>query len=746
MNDDSREAWPIRRFYQRRFAQFHTRLSTLKTRWIEAKSNPFPSAAAKVWPNNSHTVGTLRASKAHLRDLLEMTSDWFWEQDTEFRFTYFSTGWSMQTATPPLAPLGKALWELHGIDLTSDAWATYRTALNHHQSFQNFEYCIRTGTGEECWLSMSGQPLFDRIGHFCGYYGTGHDFTEQRRTEERQRLAAAVFEAVREAIFITDPERHIVAVNPAFTALSGYSEVEALGCEPHFLNDRRHGNPSTAPLWEAVTHRGFWQGELLWERKDGATSVILATVSEVHDDAGRLSHYVGVATDITHQKAAEQRIEHLAYYDALTDLPNRTLLEQRAERMLALATRQRRSLAVLFLDLDRFKEVNDSLGHAEGDALLIQVAARLRENTRETDTICRLGGDEFVLLLPNASQEEAAQVADKMLIAFRQTFPLAGHHLQVTLSIGIALYPHDGCQVSDLLKNADAALYQAKQNGRNTRACYAQAMHTAHFERLVLKSELHPAIAAGQLSAYYQPKVRMIDGQIMGAEALIRWQHPEHGLILPGRFIPLAEASDLIVELGDWMLTEVCRQLAAWRAAGLPALTVAVNLAARHFRDPGLVAQIRGLLAAHRLHPQALELELTESSLLETGPQTTETLLALERLGVGLAIDDFGTGYSNLSYLKRLPLTTLKIDRIFVRNLVSDAHDRTLATTIITLGHGLGLQVVAEGVETNEQRRILFDQGCDLAQGYFFGRPMPAADFVAEWIQQAVNNSLNFTI
>ncbi|MCC8998638.1 MAG: EAL domain-containing protein [Candidatus Contendobacter sp.] len=689
-------------------------------------------------PTEIELRARLRASEARFRDLLEMTSDWFWEQDAQFRFTYFSTGLA-QTHISSTELLGKTRWEL-STNLTPEQWATHRAVLDAHQPFREFEYCIHTDAGEERWLSINGQPQFDERGCFSGYRGAGRDITERRRTEERQRLAAAMFEAARDAIFITDTERHIVAVNPAFTALSGYSEAEVLGRNPRFLKSERQAEARSAPLWEVVGRKGFWQGEFWNQRKDGGTYAVLTTISEVRDPSGQISHYVGVATDITHQKAAEQRIKHLAYYDALTDLPNRALLGQRAELALALAARRHEALAVLFLDLDRFKEINDALGHAEGDLLLVQAAARLKALTQDTDTVCRIGGDEFVLLLPETDQEGALQAADKILAAFRQPFPVARYPLRITVSIGIALYPHDGLNVADLLKNADAALHQAKQDGRNTRTFYAQEMNVAAFERLVLESELRLAIAAGQLRAYYQPKVRMIDGQIIGAEALVRWRHPERGLIPPGRFIPLAEASDLIVELGDWILAEVCRQLAVWRDAGLPSLTVAVNLAARHFRDPGLVAQIQGLLTAHSLPPQALELELTESSLLETGPHTEETLLALERLGVGLAIDDFGVGYSSLSYLKRMPLTALKIDQSFVRDLVSDHDDRTLAATIVALGHGLGLQVVAEGVETSEQRRILLDQGCDLAQGYFFGRPAPAEDFVTELIRQGSSN------
>ena len=348
--------------------------------------------------------------------------------------------------------------------------------------------------------------------------------------------------------------------------------------------------------------------------------------------------------------------------------------------------------------------------------------------------MCRLGGDEFVLLLPEADQDGALRVADKVIAAFRQAFAVAGHPLRVTVSVGIALYPDDGQDFGTLLKNADTALYRAKQDGRNTRVFYDQAMNVATFERLVMEEELRQAIQAGQLCAYFQPKVRLADGALVGAEALVRWRHPERGLVSPGQFIPVAEASDLIVDLGDWMLVEVCRQLVAWRRQGLPALTVAINLAARHFRQPGLVDRLRDLLEAHGLPAQALELELTESTLLDAGADIAANLAQLERLGVGLALDDFGTGYSSLSYLKRLPLTTLKIDRSFVRDLATDSDDRILAATIIALGHQMELKVVAEGVETEEQRQILLEQGCDLAQGYLFDRPMPPEAFATAWL------------
>lgn len=554
-------------------------------------------------------------------------------------------------------------------------------------------------------------------------------------------LALILFEAAREAILITNADGDIVAVNPAFTALSGYSEAELRGKNPRLLKSGRQSTTHYSVLWQTLRREDAWQGEFWNQRKDGGLYVALTTIRAVRDAEQRLTHYVGIATDITGQKEAEQRIEYLAGHDALTGLPNRTLLTERAELALALAARRCESLAVLSLDLDQFKEVNDALGHAGGDALLMQVTARIKALIRQSDILCRIGSDEFALLLPDTGREKALCVVDRLVAAFSQPFAVADHSLRMTTSIGIALYPQDGAQFAELLKNADAALYQAKQNGRNALAFYDRQMNMATFERLVLESELRKAIEAGQLRAYFQPKVRLADGALVGAEALVRWQHPEHGLIPPGRFISVAESSDLIVKIGDWMLGEASRQLAIWREAGLPSLTVAVNLAARHFHTPELTDGLRSLLAAHGLAPQLLELELTESTLLDVGAETMNTLQTIQQLGVGLSIDDFGTGYSSLSYLKRLPITTLKIDQSFVRDLANDSDNQIIVNTMITLGHNLGLTVIAEGVETEQQRQILHDQGCDLTQGYLFSPPLPAEDFIA-WARQYAGNGV----
>ncbi|MDS4030550.1 MAG: EAL domain-containing protein [Candidatus Contendobacter sp.] len=684
-----------------------------------------------------HREQALTASEARFRDLLAMASDWFWEQDEHFRFTFISSenvklGLD-QRETAPITLLGKTRWEMP-TNLTAGQWATHQAMLEAHQAFRDFEYRLQLADGKELWSSVNGRPLFDSSNRFIGYRGTGRNITERKRAEARQRLAAVVLEAARDAIIVIDSDTawKIIAVNPAFTALTGYTEAEARGRSARMLWAERQPEDYFETIIQILAREGMWQGELRIRRKDGEHRIVLASVGTVRDSEGRTTRYVGIATDTTALKAAEQRIERLAYYDPLTNLPNRVLLAQRAELALALARRRDEGVAVLLLDLDRFKEVNDSLGHTEGDTLLVQVAARLQGLTRAEDTACRLGGDEFVLLLPATDQGGALQVAEKVLAACHQPFEVCGHQLRETVSIGVALYPHDGASFAELLKNADAALHRAKHEGRNTRVFYDRAMNDALFERLLLESDLRQALADGQLRAYYQPKVQLADGTLIGAEALVRWQHPVRGLLAPGQFVPVAEASDLIVALGDWMLAEVCSQLAAWRQQGWPPLPVAINLAARHFRRLDLVDRISNLLATYNLPASALELELTESTLLETGSQTTDTLRTLHQLGVGLAIDDFGTGYSSLSYLKRLPLTALKIDRSFVRDLVTDPDDRIFAATIVALGHQLNLEVVAEGVETEDQRRILLDQDCDLAQGYLFGFPMPSNAF-ANW-------------
>jgi diguanylate cyclase (GGDEF)-like protein/PAS domain S-box-containing protein len=664
------------------------------------------------------------------RTVVRFATDFIYWRSADGRMRYVSDTAESVTGYPVKAFLDQPdlLDEIVHPD-DRDLWQRHLHQLDHKGNIEPCDFRIVMPTGEIRWISHQCQPVVDEQGHFDGMRGSHSDITVRKQAETRLRLAGAVFESAHEAILVTDADNQIVAVNPAFSQITGYKESEVLGSKPSLLKSCLTPTETYAAMWRELNQHGHWQGEFSNQHKDGSVYEVLAAISAVRDENGRLTHYVGIETDISAMKAAEARIEHLAFHDALTGLPNRTLLLDRANLALALAARSREQAAILFLDLDRFKEVNDSLGHAAGDALLQEAGRRLHGLVRETDTVSRLGGDEFVLLLAGVGSEGAKEVSEKILQLMRDPFTVEGHSLSLSTSIGIALFPVDGTDIGELLKNADTALYRAKEEGRNTLVFYNRDMNIATFEKLVLESELKAAIEKGELVTYYQPKVNLDDGSLIGAEALVRWRHPQHGLILPGRFIPVAETSSLIEDVCAWVMSDVCRQLADWRNGGLPSVTVAVNLASRNFRVPGMVKRMQNLIASHNLPTTALEIELTESALLEAEEQVIANLLAIKHLGIGLAIDDFGTGYSSLSYLRRLPISALKIDRSFVRDLETDLDDRTLAGSIIALGNSLSLGVIAEGVETEAQRDILLGLGCRTGQGYLYSRPIPAHEF-----------------
>jgi len=465
--------------------------------------------------------------------------------------------------------------------------------------------------------------------------------------------------------------------------------------------------------------------KLLNQRKGSSFYARLESLSAQEAGGGRVCRTS--ISDITERKRAEETIQHLAYYDPLTDLPNRTLFHDRLNQALVRARRSHQKLAVMFLDLDRFKIVNDTLGHAIGDCLLQGVARRLISCIRETDTLARLGGDEFMLLLPGIScAEDAIKAAQRILETFRPPFYFDGRELHVTLSLGIALFPNDGEDVQTLLKNADIAMYRAKEQGRNNYQFYTPAMNAAALERLALENNLRWALERREFVVHYQPQVDLRTGQIIGMEALIRWKHPELGLISPRRIIPLAEETDLIVPISEWVLYTACSQNKAWQKAGLPPVRMAVNLSARHFKHKDFLKTIAYTLRETGLDPGYLDLELTEGVLMENVEATATTLLELKAMGVHLSMDDFGTGYSSLNYLKRFPLNLLKIDRSFVQNVTTDSEDAAIVRLIVDIAHSLKLKAIAEGVETEEQLLFLRTHRCDAIQGYYFSRPVPA--------------------
>jgi len=566
------------------------------------------------------------------------------------------------------------------------------------------------------------------------------DITEKKRAERALRESEERFRSIVQhawdVIVILDAQMRIDYISPRGQSMLGY-EPEALLSKSalEFIHPEDLAQVRTAFAEVLTSNQRGAPTEFRFRHQHGYWTEVEAVATNLFERP-EIGGVLVILRDVSERRQAEERIEHLAHHDPVTGLPNRTLLAEQAELVLALIARHKDNLSLLFCDLDHFKDINDSLGHVVGDLLLMEVASRMKKALRDTDTLARLGGDEFIILLPHVGRDGAARVAEKILTTFQEPVVLVDHRLVVTGSIGISVYPYNGANFQELLKNSDTAMYQAKQAGRNVFRFYDPAMHTASLERLTLMSALRKAIQTGQLKTYFQPKVSLVDGRVVGAEALVRWQHPNEGLISPGRFIPWAEDNDLIIGIGCWVLEDVCRQLAIWRQAqlqGLMGLSVAVNIAARHFCAPHLASDLETLLQRYDLPHDALELELTESAVLEAGLETLTTLQQLRQVGFTLAIDDFGTGYSSLAYLKNLPITSLKIDRSFVRDLTTDPDDRAIAGIIVTLGHSLGLEVVAEGIETEEQRVILLEQGCDVAQGYLFSPPLPAVEFV-EWV------------
>ena len=563
-------------------------------------------------------------------------------------------------------------------------------------------------------------------------FATWYDLSPERAARQREKRARTVFENTSEGIIVTDTEQRILAVNPAFTEITGYDEPEVLGETPRLLKSGRHDNAFYQSMWASLKETGRWRGEFWNRRKNGEVYPQLSTITTVYDDSGELTNYIGVFGDITHVKRSEEALYRLAHHDALTSLPNRTLLRARLEQSIARARRDGRMLALLFLDLDMFKNVNDSLGHPVGDALLQRVAEAMEAQIRAADSIARLGGDEFVVLMEDIEDPNAAAtLARRLLGTLANPFKVQSRELYITASIGISIYPVDGTDMDTLLSNADVAMYQAKDQGRNTYRFFEPAMTEGALERLRLENALRGALARGELRLEYQPQFRLDDGCMHGVEVLARWQHPEFGEVSPGRFIPIAEESGMIVELGSWVLEAACRQLAAWDEAGFLVPRLAVNLSMQQLERRDLTDQVIAALRRTGVEPDRLELEVTETMLMRHAERVIANLEDLRALGITLAVDDFGSGFSSMIYLKRLPISRLKIDKTFIDQVTRDPADDAIARAIITLGRGLGLDVLAEGVETEEQADFLRREGCAEAQGYLFGQPMTADELVA---------------
>lgn len=549
---------------------------------------------------------------------------------------------------------------------------------------------------------------------------------EIKRRTARLKLANSVFDHSSEGVVISDADGNILSVNPAFTTITGYAAEEAIGQSTRLLKSDRHDDGFYRRMWSALNENGHWQGEIWNRRKNGEAYLEWLTINKVAADDDSGASYVAVFSDITELQRKDERIRHLAYHDALTDLPNRILLTDRLQHAIVRGRREDTRLALMFIDLDRFKIINDTQGHEIGDLLLIELARRFKDKLRAMDTVARMGGDEFVVLLENMPTETlAADIASDLIRTAAQPMQIRGNLVQVSASVGIALCPDDGKEASELMKHADTAMYAAKTAGRNTFRFFRSEMTVAATRRHEMEIELRHAIEHDQLELHYQPKVCLTNGQVQGVEALLRWRHPVRGLVPPDEFISIAEETDLIVSLGNWVLEQACEQIVDWKLRGLD-LQVAVNLSARQLQRGELVEQIRALAACRRVAPHALQLEVTESVMMADPEQACRQLQELREMGMSIAMDDFGTGYSSLSYLRQLPIDVLKIDRSFVMDADHDEEDATLVRTILALAQALKLTTVAEGVENEAQADLLREAGCDFGQGYLFSHPLQA--------------------
>lgn len=673
----------------------------------------------------------LRHSEIRLKEAQQLAGLGNWEWDLETGSMHWSeqlyvmlglhpqqTAPSIEALLSHIPPAQRGMVEQH-----------IQETLHSRNAYQLEHQVLCTGGKLRTWYSQ-GKLLLDEKRRPQRLLGTCQDITQRKQSEsEMAKLSSAVTQAA-DAILITDQDGLVEYVNPAFENMTGYSLKEIYGQRPNVLKSDRHDQDFYRRLWETILADRVFRDVLINRKKDGSLYYEEKTINPLKDEHGKITHFIATSKDITERMLTQQRLSYLAHHDVVTELPNRAFFIERLEHALKLARSRHTALAVLFLDLDRFKNINDTLGHSMGDLLLQQLGQRLRTCVAEEDTLARLGGDEFTLLLENTHEVRVTQTVNQILQVMTQPFHLDEHEVFVTTSIGVGYYPQHGSDVHELLKHADAAMYCAKQRGRNTWQVYAADMTQTSLERLNLETELRYALERNEFVLHYQPQLQLSNDHVHAVEALLRWQSSSRGLISPDVFIPVLEETGMIASVGRWVLYTACAQAQHWRQSGY-ALQMAVNISSVQFRADDFITYLAQVLAETGLPAEYLELEITESVIMENAAETITRLQALSDMGVRLAIDDFGTGYSSLSYLKRFPIHTLKIDRSFVNDIAKDRDDAAIVKTIVDMGHNMKLTVVAEGVETVEQLSFLRDCDCDSMQGYWLSRPLNADDFMS---------------
>ena len=657
--------------------------------------------------------------------------DWIHEPIVSMDMDGYLTGWNRGAQIlfgyTPAEAIGQHILFLYAEEPADHNDEIHELFLDHGTPLM--EVRRRKKSGETFRANLHLSHILDQNNQAIGMVAHFSEVKDRLSAEDKQRLHARIIEDSEEGIIITDTDERIVSVNSAFIRITGYSAAEAIGQTPDLLRSGVHSTDFRAQVHAAMHGAGAWHGEIIGKRKSGDLFPQSVSIGVVRNADGEVSHAFSIFSDISVLRAAEERMQRIVNYDSLTGLPNRTLFHQLAERTLATARRSQDHSALLVIDLNRFTSINDSLGHEVGDELLRQVGQRFRKALRDEDILSRFGGDEFVVALVNIQKREhSGLVAEKLLASLETLFVIESHALHVSASIGIAIYPEDGINTAELQRAADAAMKRVQKNNDSSYLFYSSEMNVRAKEQWQLEGELRHALTCNHLVLYYQPKVSLRTGRIVGAEALVRWPHLEQGMIPPGKFVPLAEETGLILELGSWVLEDACRQIRSWMDTGLEPMPIAVNLSARQF-DNQLPERLRAVIERHGIPSELLRLEITESLLVRGAENVIPIMNELVAMGFNLSLDDFGTGYSSLAYLKKFPITTLKIDRAFVIGVPDDENDCAIAGAIVTMGKQLRQEIVAEGVETKEQMTFLRNLGCDQLQGYLFSPPVSAEAF-----------------
>jgi len=675
---------------------------------------------------------SLKKTNHQFRAIADMAQEFIYLRQIDGTYTYVSPSCANITGYQPADFYNEpSLMNQLIYENDRELWSNHVHHINDGGVPESFDIRLRAKDGKIVWINHICMPVFDNNGKQTCVRSTNLDITHRKTLEIKLNQAATVFDNTTEGLIITDLQAKVIGANPAFYSISGYSEADIIGKNPRMWRSDKHDSFFYQNIWSSIKEVGHWQGEIWNRRKNGDVYPAWLTINSVKDEFDQKTiNYIAIINDISSLKESQQRAEFLAHHDPLTQLPNRRLFNARLEHAMQRAHRDDSKLAILFIDLDNFKTINDGLGHPIGDKVIQKVGQNLNLLLREQDTVARIGGDEFILILEDIENvEDVASIVGKIHADFKQPVEIDGNELHVGASIGVSIYPDDGIDVVSIVTNADAAMYRAKEKQKGSYCFYTTELTSQALERLQLENQLRKAIKLKQFLLYYQPQYNTLTGKLAGAEALVRWNSPELGFVTPDRFIPLAESTGLIIPLGEWVLETACKQLKTWRDKGLILERLGINIAGDQIQHSDIIEKTKNIIHKNDIPAHCIELEVTENFVMQQPKSAIKTLEKLKEIGISLAIDDFGTGYSSLSYLKLLPINKLKIDRSFVKDIPHDENSKAIVNAIIALGKSLQLKLIAEGVETQHQRLFMEEAKCEEVQGFLYSRPISEEEF-----------------